>query len=213
MRRRRAPSRRRICRRCVSHRRFSRPDGKPFGIVIINVDMRPALFRVRSSMRPGETIYVVNAAATISSTPIPPANSARSSAADQLAGRLSRISPRRSAHAKHGPNRHGSSRAAGRRGARARHAGRQANGSVSSKPFPNAVFMAPAAAIRNTSMLVGLIAVLGAAALAVFVAQLADPADPSIDGGRRRHRQERPASPFPSTRAARPACWRGRSRA
>jgi PAS domain S-box-containing protein len=35
---------------------------------------------------------------------------------------------------------------------------------------PNAVFMAPAAAIRNTSMLVGLIAVLCAAALAAFVA-------------------------------------------
>ena len=31
--------------------------------------------------------------------------------------------------------------------------------------------MAPAAAIQNTSMLVGLIAVLGAAALAVFVAR------------------------------------------
>ena len=36
--------------------------------------------------------------------------------------------------------------------------------------FPNAVFVAPAASIRTTSMLVGLIAVLGAAALAVFIA-------------------------------------------
>ena len=36
---------------------------------------------------------------------------------------------------------------------------------------PNAVFMAPAAAIQNTSLLVGLIAVLCAAALAVFVAR------------------------------------------
>ena len=32
------------------------PDGKPFGIVIINVDMRPALDRVRSSVRPGEML-------------------------------------------------------------------------------------------------------------------------------------------------------------
>ena len=31
------------------------PDGKPFGIVIVNVDMRPALDRVRSSVRPGES--------------------------------------------------------------------------------------------------------------------------------------------------------------
>ena len=36
---------------------------------------------------------------------------------------------------------------------------------------PNAVIMAPAAAIRNTSLLVGLIAVLCAAALAVFIAR------------------------------------------
>ena len=36
------------------------PDGKPFGIVIINADMRPALDRVRSSARPGENAYVVD---------------------------------------------------------------------------------------------------------------------------------------------------------
>ena len=35
-------------------------DGKPFGILIVNVDMRPALDAARSSMRPGENIYVVN---------------------------------------------------------------------------------------------------------------------------------------------------------
>jgi PAS domain S-box-containing protein len=36
------------------------PDGKPFGIVIINADMRPALDRVRSSVRPDEKVYVVD---------------------------------------------------------------------------------------------------------------------------------------------------------
>ena len=36
------------------------PDGRPFGIVIINVDMRPAFDRVRSSVRQGGNIYVVN---------------------------------------------------------------------------------------------------------------------------------------------------------
>ena len=35
-------------------------DGKPFGIFMINVDMRRAFDRVRSSVLPGETIYVVN---------------------------------------------------------------------------------------------------------------------------------------------------------
>ena len=35
-------------------------DGKPYGIVIIDVDMRPALDRVRSSVRPGESAYLVD---------------------------------------------------------------------------------------------------------------------------------------------------------
>ena len=35
-------------------------DGKLFGIFIINVDMRPAFDRVRSSTRPGENVYVIN---------------------------------------------------------------------------------------------------------------------------------------------------------
>lgn len=36
------------------------PDGKPFGIVIINADMQPALDRIRSSVRKGETAYLVD---------------------------------------------------------------------------------------------------------------------------------------------------------
>ena len=36
------------------------PDGKLYGIVIINADMRPALDRVRSSVRKGEDAYVVD---------------------------------------------------------------------------------------------------------------------------------------------------------
>ncbi len=35
-------------------------DGKPFGIFMVNVDMRRAFDRVRSSVWPGESIYVVN---------------------------------------------------------------------------------------------------------------------------------------------------------
>jgi PAS domain S-box-containing protein len=37
------------------------PDGKPFGIVIVNVDMRPPLARARDSARPSEQTYIVNA--------------------------------------------------------------------------------------------------------------------------------------------------------
>jgi hypothetical protein len=36
------------------------PDGKPYGIVLINADMRQALDRVRSSVRPDEHVYVVD---------------------------------------------------------------------------------------------------------------------------------------------------------
>ncbi|TYO66517.1 PAS domain S-box protein [Bradyrhizobium hipponense] len=36
------------------------PDGKPFGIIIANIDMRPALDRVRSAPGSGGEIYVVN---------------------------------------------------------------------------------------------------------------------------------------------------------
>src|ERR1019366_2028608 len=33
------------------------PDGKPAGVVIVNVDMRPAFDRIRSSLGRGEAIY------------------------------------------------------------------------------------------------------------------------------------------------------------
>ncbi|MCK1392205.1 PAS domain S-box protein [Bradyrhizobium sp. 1] len=36
------------------------PDGKPFGIIIANIDMRPALDRIRSSTNSGGEIYLVN---------------------------------------------------------------------------------------------------------------------------------------------------------
>ena len=36
------------------------PDGTPFGIVIINVDLRPAFTRIRSELIDGTTLYVVN---------------------------------------------------------------------------------------------------------------------------------------------------------
>ena len=38
------------------------PGGQPFGIFIINVDMRPAFDRVRASARAGENVYLIDEA-------------------------------------------------------------------------------------------------------------------------------------------------------
>jgi PAS domain S-box-containing protein len=147
------------------------PDGNPFGIVIINVDMRPAFDRVRSSVRQGGKIYVVNARGDYLIHPDPaqefgsqlgkPINwradfpdLASSLGAVQS---LSQIERDQSGHP------------GGIALAPTILAGSEWLAVVES--VSNAVFMAPAAAIQNTSMLVGFIAVLCAAALAVLVAR------------------------------------------
>ena len=57
-------------RRCASRRRCSGPDSRPFGIVIANVDMRPALDRVRIDPRTQEReIYVVESQWRLSRPP------------------------------------------------------------------------------------------------------------------------------------------------
>jgi PAS domain S-box-containing protein len=145
-------------------------DGKPFGIVIVNVDMRPALARVRSAVRKGEAIYVVNARGEYLVNPDPSREIGEEQNAPahwqndfpELAAALgssesiSRILPDQ----------------AGRPGgvalAPALLAGKEWLGII--ETVPNAVFMAPAAGIQHTSILVGLIAVLSAAALAVLIA-------------------------------------------
>lgn len=146
------------------------PDGKPFGIVIINVDMRPALYRVRSSARQGEQIYVVNARGDYLVHPDPDREfgsqldkpTSWQSDFPYLAGSLgarhslSRIVPDQTGQL------------GGVALAPAILAGSEWVAVI--ETVPNAVFMGPAASIQNTSMLVGLVAVLGAAALAVFVA-------------------------------------------
>lgn len=147
------------------------PDGKPFGIVIINADMRPALDRVRSSVRPGEQAYVVDGRGNYLVHPDPGREFGSQPGAPtdwrndlpNLAASLgtaqgfARIVPDQA-----GPP-----------------------GAVAFAPtvlagsewvavielVPTAVFMAPAVAIRNTSILVGSIAVLCAAALALLIAR------------------------------------------
>jgi PAS domain S-box-containing protein len=146
-------------------------DGKPFGIVIINADMRPALDRVRLSVRPGEQVYVVDGrgdylvhpdrAREFGSQLGTPTNwrtdfpdLATSFAATQG---LSLIEPNRTG------------RPVAVALAPAILAGSERVAVVES--VSNAVFMAPAAAIRHSSTLVGLIAVLCAAALSLLIAR------------------------------------------
>ena len=147
------------------------PDGKPFGIVIINVDMRPALDRVRSSVRPGENAYVVDGRGEYLVHPdrtrefgsqLGKPNDWRSdfpSLASSLGATrsIAQLLPERGGH----PDAIAL--------APARLAGSEWVAVI--ERVPNAVFMASAAAIRNSSLLVGLIAVLCAAALAVFIAR------------------------------------------
>ena len=147
------------------------PDGKPFGIVIINVDMRPAFDRVRSSIGQDGKIYVVNASGDYLVHPDParefgsqlgkPTNwqtdfpdLASSVGATQS---VAQIMPDQSGHP----------------GAVALApavlAGNEWVAVIES--VSNAVVMASAAPIQTTSLLVGLIAILCAAALAVLLAR------------------------------------------
>ena len=146
-------------------------DGKPFGIFIINVDMRPALDRVRTSVPPGETIYVVNRQGDYLVHPD------RSREFGQLLGKpndwradfphLAARAGSMQGSADIVPDRAG--RSGGIALAPAILAGAEWVGVIES--VPNAVIIAPASSIRNTSLLVGLIAVLCAAALAVVIAR------------------------------------------
>jgi PAS domain S-box-containing protein len=147
------------------------PDGKLFGIVIINVDMRPVLDRVRSSMRQGGGIYVVNKRGDYLVHP---------DTSREFGSQLGAPTDWRTDFPDLAPSLGATESAAhivpdrtGRRGgvslAPTVLAGSEWVGVI--ETIPNAVVMAPLAAIQNTSMLVGLIAVLCAAALAVLVAR------------------------------------------
>ncbi len=146
-------------------------DGKPFGVFMINVDMRRAFDRVRASVWPGEAIYVVNRSGDYLIHPD------RSREFGALLGR---------------PNDwkadfpHLAAQAGATQGSAeivADDAGRS-NGIAFApavlagiewiaviETASNAAIMAPAASIRNTSLLVGTIAVLSAAVLALLIAR------------------------------------------
>jgi PAS domain S-box-containing protein len=146
------------------------PDGKPFGIVIINADMRPALDRVRSSVRPGDQVYVVDERGDylIHHDPAREFGSQLGAPTDwrnDLPYLAASLGATRSVAQTANDQ---AEQPIGVALAPAILAGKQWVGII--EAVPNAAFMAPAATIQKTSLLVGLIAVLGAAGLAVFVA-------------------------------------------
>ena len=146
-------------------------DGKPFGIFLINVDMRRAFDRVRSSVWPGETIYVVNRQGDYLIHPD------RSREFGALLGKpndwkadfphLAPLAGATRGTADIVPD--DAARSGGIALAPANLAGSEWAGVI--ETAPNAVIMAPAASIRNTSLLVGAIAVLCAAVLALLIAR------------------------------------------
>ena len=146
-------------------------DGKPFGIFMINVDMRRAFDRVRSSVLPGETIYVVNRQGDYLIHPD------RSREFGTLLGKpndwkadfphLASQAGATQGIADIVPDH--AARSGGIALAPALLAGTEWVGVI--ETTPNAVIMAPAASIRNTSLLVGTIAVLCAAVLALLIAR------------------------------------------
>jgi PAS domain S-box-containing protein len=146
-------------------------DGKPFGIIIINIDMRPAFDRVRASARQGGGIYVVNRRGDYLVHPDParefgtelglsirwPADFPELASSIGATQSIGLIAPDQAGQP------------AGIALAPALLAGKEWVGVI--ETVPNAILMAPAATIQHTTALVGLIAVLCATALAVFVAR------------------------------------------
>jgi PAS domain S-box-containing protein len=147
------------------------PDGKPFAIAVINVDMRPAFERLRQPTRQGEHIYIVD---TKGDYLVHPDKSR------EFGSQLGKPTNWQAdfpyfAHLLGGIE--GGAQSvddeSGRPGGAALApvllAGKEWLGVI--ETVPNSIFMAPAKAIRNTSLVVGLVAVLCAAALAVIVAR------------------------------------------
>jgi PAS domain S-box-containing protein len=147
------------------------PDGKPFGIAVVNLDMRAVFDRIRRPTRASEHVYLVGANGDYLIHPD------RSREFGSQLGRPANWQTDFPYFANLLGSTEGAAQivddADGRPGgaalAPALLAGKQWVGVI--ETVPNAVFMAPATAIRNTALFVGLIAVLCAAALAVIVAR------------------------------------------
>jgi PAS domain S-box-containing protein len=146
-------------------------DGKPFGIVIADVDMRPALDRARASVRQRGDIYVINARGDYLVHP-DPAREFGSQLGSPTSWQRDFPALASSLGASEGLAQIVTDRDGRPGGVALAPAVLAASEWISViETVPNAVFMAPAAAIRNTSIQVGLIAVLCAAVLAVIIAR------------------------------------------
>jgi len=147
------------------------PDGKPFGIAIINIDMRPAFDRVRSSVPQGEQIFVVNKRGDYLVHPDPKREfGSELGTPTDWQNDFPDLAPALGASqgvAHIAPDQTG--KLGGVALAPALLAGSEWVAVI--QTFPNTVFVAPAAAIRDSSIRVGLIAVLCTAALAMSFAR------------------------------------------
>jgi PAS domain S-box-containing protein len=147
------------------------PDGNPYGILVVDVDMRPIFNHLRASARPGAQLYVVNARGEYVFHPDPAKEFAlkRGSTArwqDDFPSLASAVKTTRSfAHVVEDEQ----GRSGGVAFAPALLAGQEWVAVI--ETIPNTAFMAPALALRKTALEVGLIAMLGAAALAFMVAR------------------------------------------
>ncbi|WP_456712037.1 PAS domain S-box protein [Bradyrhizobium sp. USDA 4353] len=155
---------------CVGTPLFG-PDGKPFAILLLDLDMRPIFAHLRKAARPGGQIYVVNARGDYLFHP----ESDREFASKR--GQSTRWQDDFPALA--------NATGAAEGFARIVHDDADRPGGVAFAPallagqewiavietIPNTAFMAPALAIRKTAVEVGLIAMLCAAALAFVVAR------------------------------------------
>jgi PAS domain S-box-containing protein len=146
-------------------------DGKAFGIFIVNINMAPAIERVRSSAQEGGTIYLVNGRGDYLVHPDQTREfgAQRDPASDWRKDfpELAALSGAQQSFARAGTDIAGQPSTVAF--APAVLAGREWVAVI--ETVPNEIAMAPALAIRDTSLLVGLIAVFCAAGLAALVAR------------------------------------------
>ncbi len=147
------------------------PDGSPFGIIKINFDMRPTLDRARTATRPGGLTYVVNGNGDFLVHPDPSQEFASQLGGGATGRQFSLFRRPRSAR-----------RATAPRSCRMKRAGRRVAAIAPIllasqewiaviETLPNDLLMRPAARLRDMTFIVGFIAMLCAAALAVIVAK------------------------------------------
>ncbi len=145
------------------------PDGKPFGIVIVNADMRPALDHARSSVPQGGAVFIVDRSGEYL---VHPDRAREFGSQLGTPGNWPDDFPylASSLGAAQGLARIVSDQAGWAGGVALAPTMLSASEWVAViERVPTAVIIAPLGAIQNSSLLVGLIAVLCAAALAVFI--------------------------------------------